>query len=153
MLGIASSSAPFFLGLLVIVLGTGLLKPNASAIVAQLYPQGGARRDAGFTIYYIGVNLGATLGPLLTGAVAARYGWHAGFMMASIGMTAGVLQFLCGRRLLGECGRVPPATAPVAGRRCATRRSACWGWRCWWRCSGAGHCGLRRRSCRVWALR
>jgi proton-dependent oligopeptide transporter, POT family len=107
LLGVAPSTPVFFLGLLVIVLGTGLLKPNASAVVAQLYPQGGARRDAGFTIYYIGINVGATLGPLIAGYLAVRYGWHAGFMSASVGMAAGVLQFLWGRRLLGDAGRRP----------------------------------------------
>jgi proton-dependent oligopeptide transporter, POT family len=106
-LGIAPSTSVFFLGLLVIVIGTGLLKPNVSAIVAQLYPEGGARRDAGFTIYYIGINVGATLGPLIAGWMAVRYGWHAGFVTASVGMAAGVLQYLWGRRLLGDAGRSP----------------------------------------------
>jgi POT family proton-dependent oligopeptide transporter len=111
LLGVAPSHAVFFIGLLVIVVGTGLLKPNASAIVAQLYPEGGARMDAGFTVYYIGINVGATLGPLLAGAIAQRYGWPAGFMTASIGMTAGVLQYLWSRRLLGDAGRRPMAQA------------------------------------------
>ena len=107
LLGLAPSTAVFFLGLLVIVIGTGLLKPNATAIVAQLYPEGGARRDAGFTIYYVGINVGATLGPLIAGWMAVRYGWHAGFVTASVGMAAGVLQYLWGRRLLGDAGRSP----------------------------------------------
>ena len=107
LLGVAPSTQVFFFGLLVIVLGTGLLKPNASAIVAQLYPEGGARRDAGFTIYYVGVNVGATLGPLIAGLIAQRYGWPYGFMTASVGMAAGVLQYLWGRRLLGDAGRRP----------------------------------------------
>src|ERR1700728_365109 len=79
-LGLAPSRDVFFLGLVVIVFGTGLLKTNTSAIVAALYPEGGARRDAGFTIFYIGVNLGATIGPLITGWLALTYGWSAGFM-------------------------------------------------------------------------
>ena len=107
MLGFAPSTQVFFLGLLVIVIGTGLLKPSASALVAQLYPEGGARRDAGFTIYYVSVNVGATLGPLVAGLLAVRYGWPAGFMTAAVGMSAGVLQFLWGRRLLGDAGRAP----------------------------------------------
>ena len=114
LLGVAPSSQVFFFGLLVIVIGTGLLKPNASAIVAQLYPEGGARRDAGFTIYYVGVNVGATLGPLIAGLVAVRYGWPYGFMTASVGMTAGVLQYLWGRRLLGDAGRRPMSHASDA---------------------------------------
>ncbi len=111
LLGVAPSGAVFFLGLLVIVIGTGLLKPNASAIVAQLYPEGGARLDAAFTIYYIGINLGATLGPLAAGTIAERYGWPAGFMTASIGMAVGVLQYLWSRRLLGDAGRNPMSPA------------------------------------------
>jgi len=114
LLGVAPSTQVFFFGLLVIVIGTGLLKPNAGAIVAQLYPEGGARRDAGFTIYYVGVNVGATLGPLIAGLVAVRYGWPYGFMTASVGMTAGVLQYLWGRRLLGDAGRRPMSHASDA---------------------------------------
>ena len=67
----------FYLGLAVIVLGVGLLKPNVSAIVGQLYPEGGARRDAGFSIFYIGINLGALMGSVLVPIVAAAYGWAA----------------------------------------------------------------------------
>jgi proton-dependent oligopeptide transporter, POT family len=104
LLGLAPSTEVFFFGLLVIVIGTGLLKPNATAIVAQLYPEGGARRDAGFTIYYVGINVGATLGPLIAGLLAVRYGWPAGFMTASVGMAVGVLQYLWSRRLLGDAG-------------------------------------------------
>jgi POT family proton-dependent oligopeptide transporter len=114
LLGVAPSTQVFFFGLLVIVIGTGLLKPNAGAIVAQLYPECGARRDAGFTIYYVGVNVGATLGPLIAGLVAVRYGWPYGFMTASVGMTAGVLQYLWGRRLLGDAGRRPMSHASDA---------------------------------------
>jgi POT family proton-dependent oligopeptide transporter len=117
-LGLAPSTAVFFLGLLVIVIGTGLLKPNATAIVAQLYPESGARRDAGFTIYYVGINVGATLGPLIAGWMALRYGWHAGFVTASVGMAAGVLQYLWGRRLLGGAGLAPTthsSDAPLTG--------------------------------------
>ncbi len=127
LLGLAPSTAVFFLGLLVIVIGTGLLKPNATAIVAQLYPEGGARRDAGFTIYYIGINVGATLGPLIAGLLAARYGWPAGFMTAAVGMTLGVLQYLRGRRLLGDAGLAPMSHASDATRTAAAPRAA-WRW-------------------------
>jgi len=101
----------FFLGLTVIVLGVGLLKPNVSAIVAQLYPEGGARRDAGFSIFYSGINLGALVGSLLVPIVAAAYGWAAGFALPAVGMALGLLQFRLTKHYLGGAG----ATAP--GRR------------------------------------
>jgi len=115
LLGFSPSTQVFFFGLLVIVIGTGLLKPNSAAIVAQLYPEGGARRDAGFTIYYVGINVGATLGPLVAGLLAVSYGWPAGFMTAAVGMAAGVLQFIWGRRLLGNAGREPMSASGDAG--------------------------------------
>lgn len=124
LLGFAPSTQVFFLGLLVIVLGTGLLKPSASALVAQLYPEGGARRDAGFTIYYVGVNVGATLGPLVAGLLALRYGWPAGFMSAAAGMAAGVLQFVWGRRLLGAAGRSPMSASGDGARSGSVPRAA-----------------------------
>ncbi len=83
----------FFLGLTLIVLGTGLLKPNISAIVGDLYPEGGARRDAGFSIFYMGINTGAFLGQLVTGFLGERVSWHWGFGAAGIGMFAGLLWF------------------------------------------------------------
>src|ERR1044072_474912 len=75
----AHSRVPFFLGLVLIVLGTGLLKPNISAIVGDLYPEGGARRDAVSTIFYMGINGGAVAGKLLTGLLGEAIGWHWGF--------------------------------------------------------------------------
>src|SRR5262249_31693166 len=69
----------FFTGLVLIVLGTGLLKPNISAIVGDLYPEGGARRDAGFSMFYMGINTGATLGPFVSGWLRTAAGWHIGF--------------------------------------------------------------------------
>src|SRR3954470_1422427 len=83
----------FFLGLIFIVMGTGLLKPNISAIVGDLYPDKGARRDAGFSIFYMGINLGATLGPLVTGLLRDRAGYHYGFGAAGVGMLAGVITY------------------------------------------------------------
>jgi POT family proton-dependent oligopeptide transporter len=124
LLGVAPSTQVFFLGLLVIVIGTGLLKPNSAAIVAQLYPEGGARRDAGFTIYYVGINVGATLGPLVAGLLAVRYGWPAGFMTAAVGMAAGVVQFVWGRRLLGDAGRAPMSAGGDAALTGAPPRAA-----------------------------
>src|SRR5678816_85096 len=72
----AHSKVPFFLGLVFIVLGTGLLEPNISAIVGDLYPEGGARRDAGFSIFYMGINTGSFLGFLTTGFLGEKVGWH-----------------------------------------------------------------------------
>jgi len=95
----------FFLGLVLIVMGTGLLKPNISAMVGDLYPDKGARRDAGFSIFYMGINLGATLGPLVTGALRDRAGYHYGFGAAGVGMLAGVIGYrLRAGRTLGPIG-------------------------------------------------
>src|SRR2546430_3636688 len=75
----------FFLGLLVIVMGVGLLKPNVSAMVAALYPEGGSRRDAGFSFFYMGINLGALLGSTLVPLLAAWLGWRWGFGLPALG--------------------------------------------------------------------
>lgn len=101
----AHSRVPFFLGLVFIVLGTGLLKPNISAIVGDLYPEGGARRDAGFSIFYMGINTGAVLGQLLTGLLGESIGWHWGFGIAGVGMLIGLIWFaISSRRTLGNLG-------------------------------------------------
>jgi len=95
----------FFLGLILIVLGTGLLKPNISAMVGDLYPQGGARRDAGFSIFYMGINSGALIGQLVTGYLGERVSWHWGFGAAGVGMLFGLLLFwLKARSVLGPIG-------------------------------------------------
>ena len=95
----------FFLGLLLIVLGTGLLKPNISAIVGDLYPEGGARRDAGFSIFYMGINIGGLLGALVSGYLGENVGWHAGFGAAGVGMLFGLLWFwMRADRTLGPIG-------------------------------------------------
>ena len=102
----------FFVGLICIVMGTGLLKPNISAIVGDLYPQGGARRDAGFSVFYMGINLGATLGPLVTGALRSQAGYHYGFGAAGVGMLAGVITYrLRAGATLGPIGLGTTATA------------------------------------------
>ena len=111
---LATSASPrgFYLGLVVIVLGVGLLKPNVSAIVAGLYPEGGARLDAGFTVFYMGINMGATLGPFVTGESQEYFGPRAGFGAAALFMAIGVLQFYLTRRHLGGAGAyVPPDAA------------------------------------------
>jgi POT family proton-dependent oligopeptide transporter len=95
----------FFLGLVLIVLGTGLLKPNISAIVGDLYPEGGARRDAGFSIFYMGINIGAFLGQLVTGWLGEAVGWHYGFGAAGVGMFLGLVVFwMTARKTLGPLG-------------------------------------------------
>jgi proton-dependent oligopeptide transporter, POT family len=97
--------SPFFLGLIFIVLGTGLLKPNISAIVGDLYPEGGARRDAGFSIFYVGINSGAFFGQIMTGLLGEGIGWHWGFGIAGVGMLAGLAWFaLRARATLGNLG-------------------------------------------------
>jgi len=95
----------FFLGLVLIVCGTGLLKPNISAIVGDLYPEGGARRDAGFSIFYMGINSGSFLGQLVTGYLGEKIGYHWGFGAAGVGMAFGLLSFWIGApKLLGTLG-------------------------------------------------
>src|SRR3954453_16710644 len=84
---------PFFVGLILIVMGTGMLKPNISAIVGDLYPEGGARRDAGYSIFYMGINAGALIAPIITGFLGERVGWHWGFGAAGVGMLLGLLTF------------------------------------------------------------
>ena len=90
----------FYAGLGFIVVGTGLLKPNVSAIVGSLYATDDARRDAGFSIFYMGINLGAALGPFIAGYLAQRVDWHLGFACAGVGMVAGVIQYVAGRKRL-----------------------------------------------------
>ncbi len=104
----------FFLGLILVVLGTGLLKPNISTMVGRLYPEGGARRDAGFTIFYMGINLGAALGPLVCSSLGEKVNWHYGFTAAGVGMVLGLVQFRMTRHHLGEAGRKPdhPSNSP-----------------------------------------
>lgn len=93
----------FYLGLIVIVLGTGLLKPNITAIVGELYSRDDPRRDSGFTIFYMGINLGAAIGPLACGLLAI-WNWHYGFAAAGIGMLGGLIQFRLTRHHLGGAG-------------------------------------------------
>ena len=111
----AGGRLPFFLGLILIVLGTGLLKPNISAIVGDLYPEGGARRDAGFSIFYMGINIGAFFGQLITGFLGEQVGWHFGFGAAGVGMLLGLITFtIFARRTLGSLGAAPSRHADPA---------------------------------------
>lgn len=130
MLGHISLAIPmvstFYLGLVLVVLGTGLLKPNISALVGTLYTPGDQRRDAGFSIYYMGINLGGFVAPLVTGALAQSAGfrsllgrvglspesaWHWGFGAAAVGMFFGIVQYLLGQPRLGEGGVRPGGAA------------------------------------------
>ena len=94
----------FYAGLVFIVLGVGMLKPNISTMVGGLYKPGDVRRDKGFTIFYIGINVGAFLSSLIVGYVGETYGWHYGFGLAGIGMALGVAQYLLGQKYLKEVG-------------------------------------------------
>src|SRR5438876_1461852 len=96
---LAFKALPFFYtGLVLIVLGTGLLKPNVSTLVGSLYEEGDTRRDAGFSIFYMGINLGAFIGPLIAGYLAQRVDWHVGFACAGVGMAAGLVQYVLGKK-------------------------------------------------------
>lgn len=98
------SHQTFYLGLVFVVVGSGILKPNMTSLVADLYPEGGASRDSAFSIFYMGVNLGATLGPLACGWLADKYNWHYGFAAAGVGMVLGLIQFRLMSRSLGTAG-------------------------------------------------
>ncbi|MFN0165127.1 MAG: peptide MFS transporter, partial [Bryobacteraceae bacterium] len=104
----------FYAGLAVIVAGTGLLKPNVSTLVGQLYHSGDARRDSGFSIYYMGINLGAFLSPLACGYLGQNVNWHLGFVLAAVGMALGLVQYTAGARHLGEAGLHPVTPASPA---------------------------------------
>lgn len=94
----------FYTGLGLIIAGVGMLKPNISTMVGGLYKQGDIRRDKGFTIFYIGINVGAFLSSLIVGFVGEVYGWHYGFGLAGIGMAAGLIQYLAGLKYLKQVG-------------------------------------------------
>lgn len=94
----------FYSGLGLIIAGVGLLKPNISTMVGGLYKQGDIRRDKGFTIFYIGINIGAFLSSLIVGYVGEVHGWHYGFGLAGIGMALGLIQYLMGQKHLEHVG-------------------------------------------------
>jgi proton-dependent oligopeptide transporter, POT family len=102
------STETFFLGLLFIVLGTGLLKPNISSLVGQLYPVSEqAKRDAGFSIFYMGINVGAFTSPFITGYLGENINWHYGFAAAGLGMIIGLIQYKLTESNLGSIGVAP----------------------------------------------
>ena len=121
------SLTTFYLGLTLIVLGTGLLKGNVAVIVGQLYAPGDVRRDAGFSIFYMGINLGAFIAPLVTSYLGQRINWHLGFTVAGVGMVLGLVQYVLGAKYLGDAGLRPvPAASPAAAAQ-LKRRVQIWG--------------------------
>ncbi len=107
----------FWLGLLAIALGTGMLKPNISAMVGDLYDDADTRRDAGFSIFYMGINLGSLFAPLITGYAAAQRGFHWGFAIAGIGMTLAVIQYVLGWKNFHGVGAKAPDPANAKEKR------------------------------------
>jgi POT family proton-dependent oligopeptide transporter len=103
--------AAFYGGLGLIILGTGLLKPNISTIVGQLYGKNDRRRDSGFSIFYMGINLGALISPIIVGYVGQRINWNLAFALAGFGMLIGLIQYHFGRKNLGDAGLHPVAPA------------------------------------------
>lgn len=119
--------ATFYLGLFLIVIGTGLLKGNVSVIVGKLYGPEDGRRDAAFSIFYMGINLGAFLAPLVCGYLGQQVSWHLGFAAAGVGMLFGVVQYVLGGRHLGDAGlHAAPSESPEAAARLRSRASL-WG--------------------------
>ncbi|WP_030758104.1 MULTISPECIES: peptide MFS transporter [unclassified Streptomyces] len=111
-----------WVGLGLISAGTGLLKPNVATMVGKLYRTDDDRRDAGFALYYMAINIGAFAGPLVTGWLGEHEGWHWGFSAAAVGMTAGLIQYVLGRRhLAGRKHSAEYALAPDAMRRAVWR--------------------------------
>ena len=116
----------FYLGLMFVVLGTGLLKPNISAIVGELYTDRGSALVAGYTIFYMGINLGAMIGPLICSTLGEsdRFGWHYGFAAAGVGMLIGLIQFRLTRHHLGDAARFPDYLRPDGSSKSPPR----YGW-------------------------
>ncbi|GAA3046109.1 MFS transporter [Kitasatospora albolonga] len=119
-------TATFWCGLLLIAVGTGLLKPNVSAIVGQLYHPDDPRRDGGFTVFYMAINIGSFFAPLVVGTVGQNVSWHLGFSLAGVGMALGLAQYVWGRRHLGHAGAAPGRPAEPAVRRRVLRLAALW---------------------------
>ncbi len=110
----------FYAGLILIVLGTGLLKTNVSAIVGDLYSPEDPRRDAGFSIFYVGINIGAFAAPLVCSFLGEKINWHLGFAAAGIGMTFGLIQYVRGRDRLAHVGNPPQQTSAETKRKALT---------------------------------
>jgi|TARA_B100001109_G_C18835095_1_gene461542 POT family proton-dependent oligopeptide transporter len=111
------STNTFFIGLIFVVLGTGLLKPNISAMVGQLYGDQDTRRDSGYTIYYMGINLGSVIGNLVCGYLATNWGYHYAFGAAAIGMAIGLIQYRMTQYKLGTIATGPTVSMSATGIR------------------------------------
>ncbi len=111
-LAILPGLAGVAVGLVLVALGSGALKANASSLLGTLYEKGDARCDGGFTLFYLGINLGAFIGPLITGLLQTRAGFHYGFGAAAVGMALGLAQYVAFRRNLGTHGRHVPNPLP-----------------------------------------
>ena len=120
------SMSTFYLGLLLIVLGTGLLKGNVSVIVGRLYAPDDERRDAGYSIFYMGINLGAFIAPLVCGYLGQRVNWHAGFAAAGVGMVAGLVQYTLGAKHLGDAGLFPADAGSASANARQRQRAITW---------------------------
>jgi len=120
------SLTTFYLGLVLIVIGTGLLKGNVSVIVGRLYGKDDGRRDAGYSIFYMGINTGAFVAPLICGYLGQRVNWHAGFAAAGVGMVLGLIQYTLGRKYLGEAGLRPADPGTVDGFARQKREATRW---------------------------
>ncbi len=114
------SNSVFFLGLSVIIIANGLFKPNISSILGDLYRPSDARREGGYTLFYMGINIGSLIPPLITGVLISTYGWHSGFLLAAIGMAIGLVTFLAGRSRLRASGSLP-AMSPLHDRADAAK--------------------------------
>lgn len=98
---------PFFIGLAILICANGFFKPCVSAIVGELYDRHDPRRDGGFTIFYMGINVGAMIPPIIAGALITKYGWHSGFILAALGMLLGQITFMFGKKYLRGAGAYP----------------------------------------------
>src|SRR5581483_874020 len=117
----APSVMVFYAGLGLLMVGTGLLKPNVSVIVGQLYRPGDPRRDSGFSIFYMGINIGALISPLICGLVGEKINWRLGFAVSGVGMVAGLIQYWYGWKFLGEAGLRPTRSDDPARDRAQKR--------------------------------
>lgn len=123
-LAIPSGPSLFYAGLAVVSLGTGLLKPNISSVVGELYPEGGARKDAAFSIFYMGINTGSLLGISIVGYLGQKVGWHYGFGAAAVAMALGIVTFrVFGQRYLGEHGNFVARRSDTTGQPSTGNRS------------------------------
>ncbi len=115
---VVPSETSFYIGLVLLMMGTGMLKGNVSTIVGQIYPKGDPRRDSGFSLFYMGINLGALISPIFCGYVGERISWRLGFGVAGLGMLVGLVQYVLGGKYLGDAGLHPASTGdPEKDRR------------------------------------